>query len=88
MLRSGFAGAVTLEPGALQPLDHPVPARGVGEGAVNEYDGQGGGAGRRVDMRAPWLAEWSTSRTSAAGESFRGFLGRLCPTPPSIVRCS
>ena len=39
MPRSGFGGAVTCEPGGLQALDHAVPARAVGEGAVHEDDG-------------------------------------------------
>ena len=30
-----------LHPGVLQTLDHAVPARGVGEGAVDENDGEG-----------------------------------------------
>ena len=40
MPRSGLAGAMTVMPVALQPLDHAAPARAVGEGAVHEHDGR------------------------------------------------
>jgi hypothetical protein len=41
-----------LEPGGLQALDDAVPARGVGEGAVDENDGEGAVLDVVADMRA------------------------------------
>ena len=42
MPRKGFATAVTWLPAALEDLDDAAPARRVGEGAVDQDDGQRG----------------------------------------------